>query len=66
MSIQKSTGSGVFSATAVGSVTLGSGSYEGSNTTTMGTVSRGDKLRFIVDAFGSAQNWTVYAILGEI
>ena len=57
--IEKSTGTGIFSAASVGSVTLGVGDYEASETAGLGTVQSGDKLRFNVLALGTAQNWTV-------
>jgi hypothetical protein len=59
VTIEKSTGSGVFSASTVGTVTLSSGAYEGSNTTSLGTINSGDKLRFNVGTIASTQNWTV-------
>lgn len=59
--VEKSTVTGAFSASTVGSVTLGSGANEGSVTTgfTNGTVSSGDKVRVNVNALGTAQYWTV-------
>jgi hypothetical protein len=57
IAIEKSTGTGGFSATTIGSVTLSSGSYEAYNTGSLGTINSGDKLRFNITTLGSAQNW---------
>jgi hypothetical protein len=59
ITVEKSTGSGAFSAVTVGTVTLGSGAYEGSTTASLGTLASGDKLRFSVGTLGTALNWTV-------
>ena len=65
VTIEKSTGAGVFSAVTVGTVTLTPGAYEGRVTSALGTISSGDKLRMNIAAFGSAQGWFVTVILGE-
>jgi len=59
ITVEKSTGTGAFSATTVGTVTLGSGAYEGSTTTSLGTVTSGNKLRFNVGTLATAFNWTI-------
>lgn len=66
VTVEKYTGTGAFSATAVGSVTLGSGANEGSQTSgfTTSTLSSGDKVRFNPTALGTATNWTVQLELG--
>jgi hypothetical protein len=55
---EMSTGTGAFSPTSIGTVTLTSGAYEGQNTTSLGTISSGTKVRFNVQTLGTAQNWT--------
>jgi hypothetical protein len=57
--IEKSTASGAFSAATVGTLTMGSGNYEVSNTTSLGTVASGDKIRFNVTTLATAQAWTI-------
>jgi hypothetical protein len=64
ITVEKSTATGAFSATTVGTVTLGSGAFEGNNTTSLGTVASGDKLRFNVGTLATAQNWTIEVSLG--
>jgi hypothetical protein len=59
ITVQKSTGTGVFSATTVGSVVLPTGSYEANNTSGLGTVTSGDKLRVLINNLASAAGWTV-------
>lgn len=59
--IEKSTGIGIFSAVTVGTVTLGSGDYEGAVTAALGTLDSGDKIRFNTLALGTAVGWTVIA-----
>jgi len=63
--VEKSTASGAFSAATVGDVTLGSGAYEGSNTTALGTVASGNKLRMNILTLATAEYWTVSVELGE-
>jgi hypothetical protein len=65
VTVEKSTASTAFSATTVGTVTLASGAYEGSTTSTLGTVASGDKLRMNVAALGTATGWTVTVLLEE-
>ncbi len=65
ITVEKSTGTGVFSATSVGTVTLGSGAFEGNNTTSLGTVNSGDKLRFNVGTLATATNWTIEVTIGQ-
>jgi hypothetical protein len=55
---EMSTGTGAFSPTSIGTVTLSSGAYEGQNTTSLGTISSGTKVRFNVQTLATAQNWT--------
>jgi hypothetical protein len=57
--IEKSTAAGAFSATTVGTLTMGSGDYEVANTTSLGTVASGNKLRFNVTTLDSATFWTI-------
>jgi hypothetical protein len=64
VTVEKSTAAGAFSAATVGTVTLGSGAFEGSNTTSLGTVASGNKLRFNVGTLATAQNWTIQVELG--
>lgn len=59
VTIEKSTATGAFSATSVGSVTMGGGNYEVSSTSSLGTVASGNKLRFNPTALGTAANWTI-------
>lgn len=59
VTIEKSSGSSGFSATTVGTVTLGAGANEGFVTASLGTINSGDKIRFNVGVLGTAQNWTV-------
>ena len=54
--IEKSTGTGGFSATTVGTVAVATGAYEGYSFPTA-TVLSGDKMRFNVTDLGSTQNW---------
>lgn len=63
VTVEKSTASTAFSSTAVGTVTLGSGAYEGNNTTSLGTVASGNKLRMNVGTLGTATGWTVQVLL---
>ena len=65
VTVEKYTGTGAFSATTVGTVTLGSGASEGSKTDSFTTASltSGDKVRFNVGALGSATGWTVALML---
>ncbi len=64
ITVEKYTGTGAFSATSVGTVTLGSGAYEGSVTSALGTVASGNKLRFNVGTLGTATGWTIEVLLG--
>jgi hypothetical protein len=64
ITVEKSTGTGVFSATSVGTVTLGSGAFEGAVTASLGTVASGNKLRFNVGTLGTALNWSISVTLG--
>lgn len=57
--IEKSNGTGVFSAVSVGTISLASGAYEGSVTSSLGTVTSGDKMRFNVGTLATALNWTI-------
>lgn len=67
VTVEKYTGTGAFSATTVGSVTLGSGASEGSQTSsfTTSTLSSGDKIRINPTALGTAAGWTVELMLEE-
>lgn len=67
LDIEKSSIAGAFSATTVGTVTMGVGNYEVSQTGgfASGTVVSGDKLRFNVSALGSATGWTITILLEE-
>lgn len=59
ISIEQSSGTGAFSPTTVGAVTLTSGANEGQVTSGLGTITSGTKLRFNALTLASAQNWTV-------
>lgn len=59
VTIEKSTVAGAFSATSVGSVTMGGGAYEVASTASLGSVNSGDKLRFNPTVLGTATNWTI-------
>lgn len=63
--IEKSTAAGAFSASTVGTVTLGSGNSEGAVTAALGTVASGNKLRINFVGLGTAQSFTVQVTLGE-
>ena len=65
VNIEKSSDTGGFSATTVGTLTLASGSYETSNSSSLGTINSGDKIRFNVTTLGTAQNWTITTELGQ-
>jgi hypothetical protein len=59
ITIEASSAATAFVATTVGSVTLGTGDYEGITIAGLPTVTVGDKLRFNVIDLGTAQNWTI-------
>lgn len=60
MHVEKSSGGGAFSGSTVGGVTLSAGSYEGEDTTSLGTVTTGDLLRLVWDTVGiGARDYTV-------
>jgi hypothetical protein len=62
---EKSSGTGAFSATTIGTVTLGSGAHEGVTTgSSLGTVTSGNKIRFNAVALGTATGWTVIVEIG--
>lgn len=64
--IEKSTGTGVFSGSNVGSaITLDLNEYEESQTGISATVASGDKLRFNVSALGDSSDWTITVELEE-
>ena len=63
--IEKSITTGFFSSTVIGTVTLLSGAYENATTGSLGTVYSGNKIRFNVDALGTAINWTVVTELSN-
>ena len=66
VTVEKSTASGVFAASTVGTVTLGVGAYQGAVTAALGTVASGTKLRMNVGDLGtSTVGWTVTVLLGE-
>jgi hypothetical protein len=65
VTVEKSTGTGAFSAAAVGTVTLASAANEGSVTASLGTVASGNKLRFNVGTLTSALNWTIIVELAR-
>jgi phosphotransferase system IIA component len=60
ITLQKSVGTGIFNAVALGSLTLSGSLYE-TTTGSLATINSGDKMRFYVDTLGSAQNWTITA-----
>lgn len=57
--IEKSTTTGPFSSTSVGTVSVDDNVYYGSNVVGLGTVNSGDSLRFNVRSLGTTQNWTL-------
>ncbi len=60
MHVAKSTGGGAFSGSNIGGVTLAAGSYEGSDITSLGSVTSGDLLRLVWDTVGTnARDYTV-------
>lgn len=66
VTIEKSTATGLFSATTVGTVTLGVGAYQGAVTAALGTVASGTKLRMNIGDLGSgAVGWSCTVLLGE-
>lgn len=65
ITVEKYTGTGAFSATTVGTVTLGSGAYEGETHSGLGTVASGNKLRFNVGTLATATGWTIEVLLEE-
>ena len=65
VTVEKSTAAGAFSATTVGTVTLGSGAYEGNNTSSLGTIASGNKLRFNIGTLATATGWTIEVTLGQ-
>lgn len=67
VTIEKSTATGAFSATTMGSVTMGSGNYEVSATSgfSSSTIASGDKLRFNATTLGTATGWTVTVLFEE-
>lgn len=65
ITIEKSTVAGAFSASSVGTLTMGSGDYEVSSTAALGTAASGDKLRFNVTTLATALNWTVEVEMGR-
>jgi hypothetical protein len=63
--VEKSTAAGAFSATAIGSLSMGAGAYEVSSTAALGTVDSGDKLRFNVTVQDTATAWTITVEMGR-
>lgn len=63
--IQKSSASGAFSPTTVTTLTLTAGSYEISDTVSLGTVSSGHKLRFSIPSLTDAAGWSIEVQLGR-
>lgn len=63
--IQKSVDAGVFNPVTVGDITLALGAYQGSESTGLGTVNSGDKLRVNVLAIGTATYWTITVELAQ-
>jgi hypothetical protein len=64
--LEKSTASTAFSATSMGTLTMGSGANEGSITSfSPSTVASGDKVRFNVSTLATATNWTITLELEE-
>jgi hypothetical protein len=63
--VEKSTVVGIFTASTIGTATMGAGDYECSVTAALGTVASGNKLRLYVDTLATAQYWTVEVELGE-
>jgi hypothetical protein len=64
ITVQKSTAAGAFSATTVGTVTIGAATHEANNTTSLGTVASGDKIRTFINTLGDKTGWFV-AVLCE-
>ena len=65
VNIEKSTTTNGFVASTIGILTLESGSYEAYNSSSLGTINSGDKIRFNVTTLGTAQNWTITTELGQ-
>lgn len=65
VTVERYASTGAFSPTTVGSVTLGAGSYEAANTTSLGTVASNEKLRFNASVLGTATDWTIEVLLGS-
>lgn len=63
--IEKSTASTAFSASTVGTLTMGSGDYEVAATSSLGTVASGNKLRFNVTTLATATGWAIGVELGS-
>ena len=65
--VEKSTGTGIFSAVTVGTVLLTTGAYEGNIVTGFGsaTVASGDKLRLNATTLATAANWSVHLEIQE-
>lgn len=60
MHVEKSAGGGAFAGSTIGGVTLAAGAYEGTDTTSLGSVTSGDLLRLVWDTVGSgARDYTV-------
>lgn len=61
ITVERSTAAGAFSAATIGTVTLGSGAFEGSITSgfTNNSAASGNKIRFNVGVLGTALDWMI-------
>ena len=59
IAIERSTGSGYFNPTLVGTVTLSANLYETASVGSLGVLGSGEKLRFNINTLGTSLNWTV-------
>jgi hypothetical protein len=62
--VEKSSGGGAFSGSTVGTVTLTAGTHEGTDTTSLGSVSSGDLLRIVWDTVGSGARGYLVTVEG--
>jgi hypothetical protein len=63
--IEKSTAAGAFSASTVGTLTMGSGNSEVAVTASLGTVASGNKIRFNVSTLATATGWSIGVEIGN-
>jgi hypothetical protein len=66
ITVEKSTGTGAFSASTVGTLSLAAADHENNNTTSLGTIASGDKLRVNVTTLGDKTGWTIGVLLEAV